>query len=78
MDFLEEFDISEETINEIIDKNTEENIDNFIENEYNVREILTFLKQYKVSDIEQILISNLSYFLRDLESFKKLFKIEEY
>ncbi len=76
MDFLEEYDISEDTINEMIDKNTEENIDNFIENEYNVREILSFLKQYKIPNIEQILISNISYFLRDLSSFKQLFNIQ--
>lgn len=77
MDFLEEYGISEETINEIIDRNTDENIDNFIENEYNIREILTFLKQHRISNVEQILISNISYFLRDLESFKKLFKIDD-
>ncbi|MGN0973700.1 MAG: hypothetical protein ACI4OT_03060 [Bacilli bacterium] len=75
MDFLEEYGINEDTINKMVDINTPENIYNFIENEYNVRQILSFLKENKVSNIEELLTTEISFFLDTLEEFKKRFNL---
>lgn len=75
MDFLEEYGISEDTINKMIDINTPENIYNFIENEHNVRQILSFLKENKVSNIEELLTTEISFFLDTLEEFKTRFNL---
>lgn len=77
MNYLIDLGISEETINQIIEVNDEAIIPSFEYNEENITNIINYLKYVGIKNIEDLLIYEVDFFLKDFEEVKKLIRMED-
>ncbi len=77
MDFLKDLGVSEETIDYMVENNTNENLFDFMANRDNIEEIIDFIKNNSAADINIMLRADISFFLNDLNGFKKKVGLED-
>lgn len=76
MNFLLELGIKQETIDSIITKYDEAIITNFKIEEDNVEEVINFLREIGIVDIDNLLIFDLSIFTKNIDYVKECFEIK--
>lgn len=77
MKYLIELGISEETIKKILEINSEAISISFECNEENITNIINYLKYVGIKNIEDLLIYEVDFFLKDFEEVKKLIRMED-
>lgn len=70
MNFLREYDITDEVIDQIRENNDSSIIQSVIYNEHNVGKIINYFKEINIEVIEELLISRLELFTVDLSKIK--------
>ena len=70
MNFLREYDITDEVIEQIRENNDSSIIQSVIYNEHNVGKIINYFKEINIEVIEELLISRLELFTVDLSKIK--------
>lgn len=78
MNYLKDLGISENTINEIIEKNDEAIIPTFEYNQEKITDIINYLRYVGIKNIDQLLIYEVDLFLKDYEEIKKLIRVEDF
>ena len=76
MSFLLELGIKQETIDSIMTKYDEAIITNFKIEEDNVEEVINFLREIGIVDIDNLLIFDLSIFTKKIDYVKECFEIK--
>lgn len=70
MNFLREYDITDEVIEQIRENNDSSIIQSVIYNEHNVGKIINYFKEINIEVIDELLISRLELFTVDLSKIK--------
>lgn len=70
MNFLREYDITDEVIEQIRENNDSSIIQSVIYNEQNVGKIINYFKEINIEVIDELLISRLELFTVDLSKIK--------
>jgi len=77
MEFLKHLGVSEETIDYMVENNTNENLFDFMANRDNIEEIIDFINNNSKADVNILLRADISFFLNDLNGFKKRVGLED-
>ena len=78
MNYLINLGINDKTINEIIEKNGEAIIPTFECNQEKITDIINYLKYVGIKNIDDLLIYEVDFFLKDLEEVKKKIRVENF
>ena len=70
MNFLREYDITDEVIEQIRENNDSSIIQSVIYNEHNVGKIINYFKEINIEVIDELLISRLELFTVDVSKIK--------
>lgn len=77
MSYLIELGIKQQTIDRIIELNSGAIIITFECNQENITNIINYLKYVGIKNIEDLLIYEVDFFLKDFEEVKKLIRMED-
>lgn len=77
MKYLIELGINQETINKIIETNSESISMSFECNQENITNIINYLRYIGIKNIDQLLIYEVDFFLKDFEEVKKIIRRED-
>lgn len=78
MNYLIDLGIKKDTIDKIIDINGDAITLSLESNEENITNIINYLKQIGIKNVEQLLIYEIDFFLQDIEEVKEKLKKEDY
>lgn len=70
MEFIKELNIDENTLNRIIEQNSESIIYTIETNKESIKEIIDYLKKIGIKPINELLIYEFDFFLMDINSIK--------
>lgn len=70
MEFIKELNIDENTLNRIIEQNSESIIYTLETNKEKIKEIIDYLKKIEIKPINELLIYEFDFFLMDINTIK--------